>query len=137
MQKKCNCKYYFLSKIFLLFFSFFSKKKLTLLTFCISFMKLPKIFRNFYFIVSLFFVLWLCFLDSNDLITQSIRRERLQKLKSDKLYYEQKIKEISRDYQGLFNSEEALEKFAREKYYLAKPKEDVFVIVQDTSKNQK
>ena len=100
-------------------------------------MKLPKIFKNFYFIGSLVFILWLSFLDSNDLITQSMRRERLQKLKADKLYYEKKIKEISRDYQGLFNSEEALEKFAREKYYLAKPKEDVFVIVHDTSKNKK
>lgn len=99
-------------------------------------MKIPPLLKNFYFIVSVVFVLWMLFLDSNDLMTQSSRRERLQKLKHDKVYYEQKIKEISRDYQGLFNSEEALEKFAREKYYLAKPKEDVFVIVTDsTQKN--
>jgi len=77
------------------------------------------------------------FLDTNDFITQSMRRERLLKLKRDKVYYEQKIKEISRQYQGLFNSEEALEKFAREKYYLAKPKEDVFVIVPDSAKAPK
>jgi cell division protein FtsB len=98
---------------------------------------LPSIFKNFYFLVSVGFILWVLFLDSNDLITQSMRRERLQKLKQDKVYYEKKIKEISRDYQGLFNSEEALEKFAREKYYLAKPKEDVFVIVVDSTQKNK
>lgn len=96
-------------------------------------MKISKIFKSFYFIATIVFLLWIAFLDSNDLITQSMRRERLQKLKGDKIYYEQKIKEISRNYQGLFNSEEALEKFAREKYYLAKAKEDVFVIVQDST----
>lgn len=100
-------------------------------------MKIPKIFKNFYLIAFVIFVVWIAFLDNNDLITQSMRRERLQKLKNDKTYYEQKIKEISRDYQGLFNSEEALEKFAREKYYLAKPKEDVFVIVKDSVQKPK
>jgi len=100
-------------------------------------MKIPTIFRNFYFIASVVFILWMLFLDTNDFITQSMRRERLLKLKRDKVYYEQKIKEISRQYQGLFNSEEALEKFAREKYYLAKPKEDVFVIVPDSAKAPK
>ncbi len=95
-------------------------------------MRVPPVFRNFYFIATVIFIFWMIWLDANDFITQSMRRDRLQKLKQDKVYYDQKIKEISREYQGLFNSNEALEKFAREKYYLAKPKEDIFVIVDST-----
>ena len=100
-------------------------------------MKITKIFKNFYFIATVVFIFWMFFLDSNDLVTQSMRQDRLKKLKDDKVYYEQKIKEISREYQGLFNNDELLEKFAREKYYLARPKEDVFVIVKDSTKKQK
>ena len=100
-------------------------------------MKITKIFKNFYFIATVVFIFWMFFLDSNDLVTQSMRQDRLKKLKDDKVYYEQKIKEISREYQGLLNNDELLEKFAREKYYLARPKEDVFVIVKDSTKKQK
>jgi cell division protein FtsB len=96
--------------------------------------KLPAIFRNFFFVTTLIFVLWMCFLDTNDVYTQYLRQERLQKLEHDKVYYNRKIKEVSREYQNLFDRPAVLEKFAREKYYLAKPKEDVFVIVEDTTK---
>ncbi len=90
--------------------------------------KIPKIFKNFYFISLLVFILWIAFFDSNDLITQYNRVERLEKLEAEKVYYEAEIKKIEREQKALATDSQAIERFAREKFFLKKPKEEVFVI---------
>jgi cell division protein DivIC len=51
-------------------------------------------------------------------------------LEKEKKYYEEKISEVKNEREALLNSDELLEKFAREKYFLKKESEDVFVIVE-------
>lgn len=93
-------------------------------------LKLPAFTKNFYFLVTLLFGLWMLFFDANDFITQYNRGEKLKKLKANERYYTKGIRKIERERKELATSKEKLERFAREKYYLKKPKEDVYVIVE-------
>ena len=93
--------------------------------------KLPKVFRNFYFLTGLFFLVWMAFLDSNNLIVRFSLSSKLNSLENEKEYYEEKIIEVEKDRNELFGNNESLEKFAREKYLMKKETEDVFVVVEE------
>ncbi len=93
--------------------------------------KLPPIFRNFYVVTGVCFLIWLTFLDSNDLISRFSLSAKLHSLENEKEYYEKKIKEVEQDRKELMTNKELLEKFAREKYLMKKETEDVFVIQED------
>ena len=92
--------------------------------------KLPSFFRNFYFLTFICFVLWMLFLDSNDVISQMKLRNKLSNLEAEKAYYLQKIEEVQKDREELLSNTELLEKFAREKYLMRKKTEDLYVIVE-------
>ena len=70
------------------------------------------------------------FFDSEDLITQYQLRRKLKKLEEEKVYYLEKIEEVKKDREELMSNEELLEKFAREKYYMKKPTEDLYIVVE-------
>lgn len=93
--------------------------------------KLPPAFRNFYFVCGISFLVWMTFLDSNDLISRVRMNARLSALEDEKEYYLEKIKEVEKDRTELMTNKELLEKFAREKYLMKKESEDVFVIVEE------
>jgi cell division protein FtsB len=93
--------------------------------------KLPPALRNFYVVCSILFLVWMTFLDSNDLITRFKMASKLGELDDEKEYYNQKIIEVEKDRNELMTNRELLEKFAREKYLMRKESEDVFVIVED------
>ncbi len=93
--------------------------------------RIPKIFKNFYFIAGLIFLLWMVFLDNNDLISQLRLSAKYNDLIEEKEYYQEKIKEVEIDREGLLSDQELLEKFARERYLMKKENEDLFVIVQN------
>lgn len=95
------------------------------------FKKLPPAFRNFYIVCGMLFLVWMTFLDSNDLVTRFKMASKLGDLEDEKEYYHQKIVEVEKDRTELMTNKELLEKFAREKYLMRKESEDVFVIVED------
>lgn len=95
------------------------------------FKKLPPAFRNFYVVSGILFMIWMTFLDSNDLVTRVRMASKLGDLEDEKEYYTQKIVEVEKDRNELMTNKELLEKFAREKYLMRKESEDVFVIVED------
>ena len=90
--------------------------------------KLPKAFRNFYFLTAFFFVLWMIALDSNNLFMRYQLSSKLRSFENEKVYYEEKIKEVEKDRDELFGDNESLEKFAREKYLMKKETEDIFIV---------
>lgn len=94
-------------------------------------MKLPKYTKNFYFISGAFFLIWLLFFDSNDLINQFRISAQLNGLENQKRYYQEKIIEVEKERQKLLNNTEMLEKYAREKYLMKKPNEDIYVVVEE------
>ncbi len=71
------------------------------------------------------------FIDSNDIYTQYKLRKQLGDLRSEKEFYIEKIKEVEEDRQQLLTDEEALEKFAREKYLMKKETEDLYILVEE------
>ena len=90
--------------------------------------RVPPIFRNFYFVTGEAFLAWMIFLDSNDLINRYRLSAKLRALENEREYYQEKIKEVEKDRQELMGTTELLEKFAREKYLMKKPTEDIFII---------
>lgn len=92
--------------------------------------RVPKIFKNFYFLVGFFFLLWLLVFDSNDLFTQRKLSKKKKDLEEQKEFYEDKILEVQNDREALMTDDEALEKLAREKYLMKKDSEDVYIIVE-------
>lgn len=93
--------------------------------------RLPKSLRNFYAIAGILFIVWMLFLDSNNLITRYQLTSKLKSLENEKEYYEEKIQEVEQDRQELFGDPSLVEKFAREKYLMKKPKEDIFIIEEN------
>lgn len=93
--------------------------------------QIPPIFKNFYFLVGVFFLFWIAFIDSNDLLTQYRLGSKLTNLEDEKAYYTEKIEEVKKDREELLSDKELLEKFAREKYLMKKPTEDIFVVVEE------
>ena len=55
-------------------------------------------------------------------------RNKLEELKEEKSYYEQKIIEVKSERENLLSSRGQLEKFARENYLMKKKTEDVYII---------
>jgi len=95
------------------------------------FKKLPPIFRNFYVMTGMCFLVWMTFLDSNDLISRFSLGSKLSTLEDEKAYYQEKIAEVEKDRKELMTNRELLEKFAREKYLMRKETEDVFIIQEE------
>jgi cell division protein FtsB len=93
--------------------------------------RLPPIFRNFYWVTGLCFLVWMTFLDSNDLISRFKLSSKLRSLEKEKEYYQAKISEVEKDRKELMTNRELLEKFAREKYLMKKEKEDIFIIQEE------
>mgnify|MGYP001117751169 CR=1 FL=1 len=93
--------------------------------------RLPQFTKNFYFIFGICFLIWMLFLDTNDLISQFKLSRKINQLEAEKEYYSRKIEEVKKEKAELFSNQYLLEKFAREKYLMKKPEEDLYVIVPE------
>ena len=85
----------------------------------------PKAYQNRYYLVLALFGVWMLFFDKHDLWTQIQLQRSMSKLKEDKKFYEQKIEEAKGDQLDIQLNKE---KYAREKYFMSRPNEDVFII---------
>jgi cell division protein FtsB len=86
---------------------------------------------NKYFITGLAFVVWMVFFDQESFIDQVRLSSTLNNLESQKTYYQKEI-EKTRGAINVFENDTAhLEKYAREKYYMKKDNEEVFVIIEE------
>jgi cell division protein DivIC len=93
--------------------------------------RLPKITPNFYFVSALLFFVWMLIFDRNDIFTQYNMRSKLKALENERAYYLEKIAEVEKDRKELLSNTQLLEKFAREKYLMKKPTEDVYIVVEE------
>ncbi len=97
--------------------------------------KVFEIFRNKYFIATAAFVVWMLFFDKNDMLSQYEYRAELHKLQEEKDFYERETKQVNKDLNELSTNLKSAEKFAREKYFMKKDNEDIFVIVKEKAKD--
>ena len=93
--------------------------------------KIPAWLKNKYTLIAAFFVVWMTFFDRNDFISQYSYRQELNKLESDREYYQAEIEKNKKEAHELMSDPDNLEKFAREKYLMKKEDEDIFLIVKD------
>ena len=91
--------------------------------------KLPGFVKNFYFLTGFFFLVWMLFIDSNNLIEQFSHRNKISELENQREFYLDQIKIVEKDRKELLTNNKMLEKFAREKYFMKKPSEDLYIIV--------
>ncbi len=93
--------------------------------------KIPSFFKNFYFLSSLFFLIWLAFVDSNDLFMQSNLTSKHNELIEARKFYQEMILEVKNQKAALDSNPELLEKLAREKYLMKKDNEDLYILVKN------
>ncbi|ANQ49763.1 septum formation initiator family protein [Flammeovirga sp. MY04] len=87
-----------------------------------------KYFKNFYILTGVVFLVWMIFFDNDNFFKRHAQKNKEQDLKNQELYYKDEIVELESKMRELKSNNEALEKFAREKYLLHKKGEDVYVI---------
>jgi cell division protein DivIC len=86
-----------------------------------------QIFSNKYMLVSLAFVFWMLFLDSNSYLIHRELDTEIDDLEKNKAYY---LNEISRDkaIMETLNDSLELEKFARREYFMKRENEEIYII---------
>ncbi len=89
--------------------------------------KIPNWLKNKYSITLLAFLLWVTFFDQNKMISQWSYRSVLNELKTEKKYFDKEIEKTRREFNELTQNPSSLEKFAREKYFMKKDNEEIFV----------
>lgn len=95
-----------------------------------------KLLKNKYLLVSVALITWLLYFDKNDLFSQLDLVKQCNKLKAEKEYYLTEIANNQKEIEELKHNSISLETFAREKYFMKKDNEDVFVFVKSTSENK-
>lgn len=83
------------------------------------------------YVLVLGFLVWITFLDRNNLINLFKYKAELSDLKEKEAYYKQEIEKMKADKILIFSSDESLETFAREKYLMKKDNEDLYIIKKD------
>ena len=82
---------------------------------------------NKYVWVLLFFILWMLFLDNYSWLDHQVLDQEINELEDNKAYYQQEIRNDSTNIRLLKNPDQ-IEKYAREKYYMKKDSEDIYII---------
>jgi cell division protein FtsB len=93
--------------------------------------RIPSFFKNFYFLAIFFLMVWLAFVDSNDLFMQAQLSQKKADLIEAREFYQEKILQVKNDQSALNNNPDLLEKMAREKYLMKKPNEDLYIVVKE------
>ena len=86
-----------------------------------------KFLANRYVLVLIFFAVWLLFLDNYSYFDHRILDQQIEDLEDNAAYYKEEIKKDQENIKQLKNPEQ-IEKYAREKYYMKKDSEDIYII---------
>lgn len=87
-------------------------------------------------LILLGFAVWMLFFDANSWLIHHELNTDIEELEDEKEYYK---KEIAKDKKAIkaLSTEEGLEKLAREKYYMKKANEEIYIIeYEDSLKTQ-
>ncbi|MFL9838079.1 septum formation initiator family protein [Flavobacterium sp. ST-75] len=86
-----------------------------------------KFLGNKYVLVLIGLAVWLMFLDNYSYFENRAINKELEELEENKEYYIQEIKKDSASIKQLNNPDQT-EKYAREKYYMKRENEDIYII---------
>jgi cell division protein DivIC len=85
---------------------------------------------NKYFLSLVVFSVWIFFFDQHNLVDRFKSKKHLDQLKNDTVFYQKKIRSDRESIKLLKTNPQNLERFAREKYLMKAPDEEVFVILE-------
>jgi hypothetical protein len=91
------------------------------------FSKVPAFLKNKYYLTLIAFITWILFFDSNNIFEIWKYRESYLQLKNEKEFYQAETIKVNEEKKELFSSEKNLEKFARERYFMKKDDEDIYI----------
>jgi cell division protein FtsB len=86
-----------------------------------------KFLGNRYVLVIISVGIWLIFLDNYSYFEHDVLNKQIDELEENKQYYIQEIKKDSTSIKQL-NNPDQIEKYAREKYYMKRENEDIYII---------
>ena|SRR6187431_1333754 len=86
-----------------------------------------KFLSNKYVWVLLFFTTWMVFLDNYSYFDHRMLDNQIDELEDNKKYYQEEIRKDQENIKKLKNPQQ-IEKYAREKYYMKKDSEDIYII---------
>lgn len=87
-----------------------------------------KYIKNYYLVVFVLFFVWMLFFDKNDFITQIKLKSQLSEMRAQRDFYKERTLIVEQERKELLEDASLLEKFAREKYWMKKEKEDIYII---------
>jgi len=93
-----------------------------------------KYINNRYFYTGLAFVIWMVFFDNDNVREQMRLTKKIEQLQEKKHFYQSEIEKNKSALKALKYDTLQLEKFAREKYFMKKDNEDVYVIIRKKEK---
>lgn len=85
---------------------------------------------NKFLLTGIAFLTWMFFFDRNDFLTQHNRSNELKELEQSKKYFTEQIDTERTELELLKSNPATLEKYAREKYFMKKDNEELFIISQ-------
>ncbi len=90
--------------------------------------KILKVAGNKYFLVTLFFFVWIFFIDTSNVFVWLDGLRTVARQEQQKEYYKEAIKVTEEKLNELEANKDSLEKFAREQYLFHESDEEVFVL---------
>ena len=89
--------------------------------------KFFKLFSNIYILISTVFLIWILFLDSNSVVVNIKLKSQINDLEN-KINQLQKEIEIDKKLIATLKNLDSLEKYGREKHFMKKQNEEIFII---------
>ncbi len=86
-----------------------------------------KIVSNKYLLISLLFGVWMLFLDNYSYMDQRQINNQIDELQDNKKYYQDEIRKDKENIKLLKNQDQ-VEKYAREKYFMKRENEEVYLV---------
>lgn len=78
-------------------------------------------------LIGLTFLIWMLFFDNRSIIVQHRLNRQIRQLDREYALYEQKLTEVKAEYEALLQHPE---KYAREKFLMHRPTEEIFIYQQ-------
>jgi cell division protein DivIC len=91
---------------------------------------------NRFVLATLFFIVWLLFFDTYAFYDHRVIDKEIKKLDNNKEYYQTEINNDDKNIKKLYRKEE-VERYAREKYYMKRENEDIYIIDSDKEYSNK
>ena len=93
--------------------------------------RVVKFVWNRYFILTLAFAVWMIFFDQNSFFVHRELDKQIKLLEVDESYYQEHLDTEAEKLNQLNSNPAEIERIAREKHFLKKEDEDIFIIQQE------